>query len=95
MTDLLFDQPWWLGTSIIIVGIALFVSGNRRQLTRLRNAGAGIVVAAVVLALISFFVETDKEKCLRQTHELVNAVVAGDWKKVESLADPRVSLGLV
>src|SRR5271155_213070 len=95
MTDLLFDQPWWLPTSIIILGIALFISGNRRQLIRLRNAGAALVIAAVVLMLISFFVETDKEKCLRQTHELVDSVVAADWKKFSSLLDSRVSLGLV
>ena len=95
MTDLLFDQPWWLPTSIIIVGIALFISGNRRQLTRLRNAGAAIVLAAIVFALISFFVETDKEKCVRQTHELVDSVVAGDWPRFTSLLDSRVSLDLV
>jgi hypothetical protein len=95
MTDLLFDQPWWLPTSIIIVGIALFISGNRRQLTRLRNAGAIIVLIAVAFSLISFFVETDKEKCVRQTHELVDSVVSADWKKAESLMDPKVTLGLV
>ena len=54
MTDLLFDQPWWLPTSIIIVGIALFISGNRRQLPRLRNAGAIIVLVALAFSLISF-----------------------------------------
>jgi hypothetical protein len=95
MIDLLFDQPWWLPTTIIIVGVALFISGNRRQVTRLRNSGAALVLAAVLLMLISFFVETDKEKCLRQTHELVNAVVAGDWTHFTSLLDPKVRLGIM
>ena len=95
MIDLLFDQPWWLPTTIIIVGVALFISGNRRQLTRLRNSGAALVLAAVLLTLVSFFVETDKEKCLRQTHELVNNVVAGDWTHFTSLLDPKVRLGIM
>ncbi len=95
MVDLIFDQPWWLPTSIIILGIALFISGNRRQMLRLRNSGAALVIAALALILISFFVETDKEKCLRQTHELVNSVVANDWNKFTSLLDSHVSLGLV
>jgi hypothetical protein len=95
MVDVLFDQPWWLPTSIIILGVALFISGNRRQLLRLRNTGAALVIAALVLVLVSLFVETDKEKCLRQTHELINSVVAADWNKFSSLLDSHVTLGLV
>jgi hypothetical protein len=94
MIDFLFDQPWWLPTAIIIVGVALFISGNRRQITRLRNSGAALVLLAILFSLISFFVETDKEKCLRQTHEMINNVVAGDWTHFTSLLDNKVTLGI-
>ena len=95
MSDLLFAVPWWLFVSLIVAGCVVFWSGNNRNQNGPRMVGLGLVVVALLLKGLSFFVETDKEKCVRQTHELVNSVVAGDWKKAESLMDPKVSMGLV
>jgi hypothetical protein len=92
MTDLLFATPWWLLGAIVVVGITLFVSGNRRQHTGVRLAGIAVVLLAVVLLLLSHFVETDKEQASRQTREVVTAVQNADWPTLKSLLDPQASL---
>ncbi len=94
MSDLLFSTPWWLPTAMIAVGIALFISGNARQRSQIRNGGAGLIALAVVLILVSYFVETAKEKIARESRELVRAVEARDWAKMKSLLDLKSSLGI-
>ena len=88
MTDLIFSTPWWLPVVIAIGGIAAFISGNARQKSSMRNAGLGIVAAAVLLAVVSYFVETDKEKVLRLSKEMVQDVAGGDWQKFDALLGP-------
>ena len=95
MNDLLFSTPWWLPTAIALAGIFVFVTGNKRQLARPRNVGAGLMVLALALVLVSYFVETDKEKVTRQSRELVKAVDDRDWTKMRTLLDPQVSLAVV
>jgi hypothetical protein len=92
MSDLLFAVPWWLFISLIAAGCIVFWSGNNRNQNGPRMVGIGLVVIALLLKGISFFVETDKEKCERQTNELVKAVQSRDWSKFGSLLDPDVSL---
>ncbi len=92
MTDLLFDTPWWFPTTLILVGVILFLSGNRRQKPGLRNTGVGLVLLALAVMLTSYLVETDKEKCLRQSRETVTAVQNGDWAKLTILLDARASV---
>lgn len=92
MTDLLFATPWWLLGAIVIIGITLFVSGNRRQHAGVRLAGVLVVLLAVALLLLSYFVETDKEKASHDTREVVAAVQDADWSKLKSLLDPHASL---
>lgn len=92
MTDLIFSTPWWLPTTIVIVGLALLVAGNNRQEAKLRNAGLATLVTAVVLVLVSYLVETDKEKAERLTGELTQAVADHNWPKVADLLDPKASL---
>jgi|SRR5579884_4262840 len=94
MSDLLFDTPWWLPTIIAFVGVILFVTGNRRQKTGVRTAGTAVLAAAVLLILVSYFVDTDKEKCLNGTRKLVQSVEQGDWKTFDSLLDPQATLEL-
>lgn len=94
MYDLLFDVPWWIPTVLVIAGIALWVSGNRRRNANLRTVGLVLVVVAAVWAGISFLVETPKEKCQKQTRALVAAVVGRDWSKFDSLLDPSADFRL-
>lgn len=91
MTDLLFSTPWWLPTLICGIGIVLFITANNRQETRLRNSAIGIFVLGLLVALVSYYVETPKEKVDRHTHELVTAVVADNWKMARSLLDPQIT----
>ena len=90
MYDLLFSTPWWLPTLICGVGIVLFIVANNRQETRLRSAGMIIFAFGILLCVVSYLVETDKEKVERHTHEFISAIIASDWPKVQSLLDPQV-----
>jgi hypothetical protein len=93
MSDLLLDIPWWLFLTLIVIGVALFWSGNNRQQKAPRNAGIALILLALLLKGVSFFVETDKEKCTLQTNELVKSVQDRNWPKFSSLLDDDVSLG--
>ena len=95
MTDLLFATPWWLPTALFVAGLIVFLSGNKRQMTGARNTGAGLIVLAMLVILVSYFVETDKERVTRQSRELIHAVNDRDWNKMRSLLDPRVSLAVL
>jgi hypothetical protein len=93
MSDLLLAVPWWLFISLIVVGVIVFWSGNNRGQKGPRLVGIALVLVALGLKTLSYFVETDKEKVERQTLELVQAVQKRDWSKFESLLDPDASLG--
>lgn len=88
MRDLLFSVPWYLPTLLAIVGLALFVRGNRRQIASVRTSGVALIGLAVLWAVVSYLVETPKEICDRQTREYVRAVVNRDWTKFDSLNEP-------
>src|SRR6476646_3624043 len=91
MSDLLFDVPWWLPSLLGIIGISLAISGNRRQNERTRAWGLGVIALAVSWALLSYLVDTDKEKCQKLTRQFVQSVVAQDWTTFDNSLDPNVS----
>ena len=91
MNDLVFDTPWWLPTVIAIAGAWMLTDGNRRGRDGLRNAGAAVFLAAVALVAVSFFVDTDKETCLKRTGALVDSVEKQDWPRFASLLDDNTS----
>ena len=88
MTDLLFDTPWWLPAGIAAVGVLIFISANKRQDAKTRNAGLGVVLLAGVLLLASYLVDTDKEKVIDRTNALVRAVDKREWEAFRALLDP-------
>jgi hypothetical protein len=91
MSDLLFDVPWWLVGLLLIVGMSVFVSGNRRQNPRIRESGAGLILLAVIWGAVSYLVDTDKEKCQKQSKQFVQSVVAQDWVTFDNLLDTDVA----
>ncbi|HEY8747975.1 MAG TPA: hypothetical protein VIM11_08375 [Tepidisphaeraceae bacterium] len=91
MSDLLFDVPWWLPTLLAIVGISIAVSGNRRQNDSLRNRGLGLILLAIAWVTLSVLVDTDKEKCQKQTRQFVKSVVDRNWQTFDSLLDADVA----
>ena len=87
-----FSPPWWLPAIIVAVGAALWFSGNKRTDKTLKAVGLGVVLLGAALAAVSYFVETKVERVTRQSRELVKSVLDRDWKKMESLLDPKVTL---
>jgi hypothetical protein len=95
MTDLLFDAPWWLPTILAGLGLYVFWSGNRRQEPKIRNAGLALLAGAVGVLLLSYFVDTPKEKAVKRSKQLVHAVEARDWATLKTTLDPTVSLSVL
>ena len=85
MYDLLFSVPWWIPTLLTVVGLALLVSGNRRQASGLQRAGGALIVLAIAWAVVSFLVETPKETCQKQTRQFIQSLVDRDWKTFYNL----------
>ena len=92
MSEYLFDTPYWLLALLAVVGVGLLVSANARQEKRLARAGAGVLIAGILLALVSYFVQTDKEKVLGRSKELVAAVEKKDKAALDKLLHPGVTL---
>jgi hypothetical protein len=92
MSDFLFDTPYWFLGLLVVAAIGLFVSGNARQKSRLKVAALVTLLLAVALILISHFVDTDKEKVVKRTRQLIEAVEKKDKATVASLLHSRVSL---
>ena len=78
MEQWLFETPWWLLCAIAVAAVALLLSGNNRQNNRLKLAGVLVLAAGAGLWATSYFVETSREICMRQTRQWVSAVVAKD-----------------
>ena len=95
LTDYLFDTPWWLPASVALVGVVLFYAANKRQETRLRTVGLLVVLLAVALGVVSYFVDTDLERAERQTRGLVDAFEEKDWAKFSAFLDRNTSLGVL
>ena len=93
-TRLLFDTPWWLPTVVILVGAVLFYTANQRQETKLRTVGLAVAALGVVLALVSLGFDTDEERAVKRTKQLVASFEKKDWETMRRLLHPRVSLGI-
>jgi hypothetical protein len=87
MLDLLFDMPWYLPVSLIVIGVGLFVWGNNHVRRDVRWTGISIVAFAVLAFLAGYFFETPREIVARRTRELTAAVVAADPARINSYLD--------
>jgi len=95
MQDFFFDTPLWMLGGLAVVGIALFMVGNNRTDATLRNVGLAVVGAGILLFLMSFFVDTNKEKCIKRSRQLVQAVQDRDWTTFEKLVSPRCKVQIL
>lgn len=93
MRDLLFDTPLWLLGLFAVLGIGLWFSGNARREKRLQYAGYASLLVAVLLAVVSHFVDTDREIVTRRTRQIVDAVARKDSATALKLLHPRATLG--
>ena len=95
LNTLLFDTPWWLPTAIVAAGAVLFVTANKRQERRLRTVGMGVVLLGVALVGVSYFVDTDLERAVKRSKQLVESFEQKDWQTMHSLLHPKASLGIL
>ena len=95
MARLLFETPWWLPTILAGLGVFLFWNGNRRADTTLRTAGLGFVLAAILVCALSYFVDTDQEKAVKQSKQLVYSVQNQDWATMKTILDPACGLSIL
>lgn len=90
--DLLFDAPWWLPLLLGAVGIAIWMSGNRRRDATLMRIGGSVVVVGIGVLALSYFVETDKERAESATRRLVQAVVTNEPATIRDILHPQTRL---
>jgi hypothetical protein len=89
MSNLLFDSPLWLWALLGVAFVALLASGARGNRSLIR-AGAAVGAVIALLVTLNVFVQTDRDRILRGTRQLVHAVEARDRATLESLLDPHV-----
>ncbi len=94
MTDLLFDPPWYLPAAIAVLGIYLFIHGNRRQDAKVRAVGVGVALLAVALFFVGRVMETDREIAEKRSRQVVAAVEKHDWDALRALLDPKASVAV-
>ena len=92
MTELLFDPPWYAPAAIAVLGIYLFLHGNRRQDAKLRAVGGVVLLAGVALFFVGRVMQTDREIAESRSRQLVDAVEKHDWAALRSLLDPKASV---
>jgi hypothetical protein len=95
MSDLLFETPWWLPTLLAGAGIVLFWTGNRRQETRIRTSGLVLILLAIAVCITSYLVDTDRERALKDSRQLVYAVPQQDWAMMKRLLSPNCGLEIM
>ena len=95
MRDFFFDVPWWAPTLLGIIGIALFVSGNRRQKINIRTAGLVVLSVGILWAVVSYLVDTPKEICQKHTRQFVRSVIDRDWTTFGRLMEPEADFKFV
>jgi hypothetical protein len=92
MRDFIFDTPYWFLGLLAVIGAALWISGNSRQNDNLKRAALATFLLAVALALLSILVDTDKEKVIKRTRQLIAAVEKQDPAGAAKLLHPQVQL---
>lgn len=93
-STLLFETPWWLPTVIVLVGTVFFYTGNKRGEKKLRGGGLVVAALGIALAVLSYSVDTDRERAVRRTRLLVDSFEKKEWETVRTLLHPRASMSV-
>jgi hypothetical protein len=92
MQDFLFDTPYWL-LGLLVVGTAvIWISGNSRQNDAIKRLALIPFLLAIALGLLSFLIDTDKEKVIKRTRQIVTAVEKQDKAAADQLLHPQADL---
>lgn len=92
--ETLFNPPLWMPAAAVLIAIGVFIYGNARVMSSVRNIGLGLVAVCVVWCVAAYLVQTRVEKCIKRTHDIVAAVEAGDFKKLGGLLDKATVIDL-
>ncbi len=90
--NFLSETPWWAPTGCWTVGIVLFITGNNRLHAKMKYTGAAVVALGALFAILSYFLQSPREKAISQTRALVAAVEKRDWVEMQSLLHPELTL---
>jgi hypothetical protein len=92
MRDLLFAAPWWLLMLFGLAAAALLFSGNARQDKRLLRIGLVVLLVGALIALLSYLIDTPREKVEKGSRALVKAAVDRDKTTLNTELHPNASL---
>jgi hypothetical protein len=94
MSDLLLSPPWWLYCLVLAFGLILWAGANKQGHSRGRWLGLAVIGLGVLMAIMSFLVETNSQKVTRLSGELVQAVVDSKWNTLSSLLADDATLAI-
>ena len=92
MHESFFNPALWMPLTLFIVGLAVFVFGNARVQSTIRNAGLGILLLTLAWAGVAYFVDTFSEQCVKRTDAIVAAVEEAKWPELAKLIDKNTRL---
>lgn len=82
----LFERPFVVGPGAFALGLAVFLLLNKRnQAKQGLLVGGGLMALGVVALVLGMTVETSRERVIRHSRELVDALVEGDAATIDSL----------
>jgi hypothetical protein len=90
----IYETPWWLPAGIALLGLILLVTGNNRLEKKLKIAGIIVISLGVLLAVASYFLDSEREKVMKKTQALVSSVEARDWNRMKTLLHPNVTVSV-
>ena len=93
LRDIAFAPSWWMLLAGLILGVGLFIYGNRRISVRMQRASLGVILLTGVWWLVGYLVVTPTEAAWDGTRAAVDAVVARDKSGLAKVLSPDAALG--
>ncbi len=85
------EVPWYVPASILLIGVVVWYTGNSRAETRIQRTGLGVVLLGLLVMMTSWFLVSDRERVAGLSRELVKAVAARDWARMEAMLHPQAA----
>lgn len=92
VTSMLFEDPLMLLLGLIGVAAVLWALSRSRGDTRLMGGAMMALALALAIGVLSWLVETSREKLLARTNEFVKAVEAHDAASLNTMLTPDASV---
>jgi hypothetical protein len=88
------EMPWYIPTTLVLVGGIVLYTGMNRLNERLRSGGAIALILGLLLFVTSWSLESDREKVTSLSRQLVKNVEKRDWTALEELLHPKVKVAV-